>query len=302
MKIYLNGKHVSREEAKVSVFDHGLLYGDGVFEGIRVYDGCVFRLRQHLERLYRGAQGIQLTIPLSIQGLQDVVVETVRLNEKRDAYVRLVVTRGDGDLGLSPSKCPHPTVFVIVDDIVIYPEEVYREGVEVIITDIRRVPAVCINPEWKTLNYMNNILAKLDGERKGYQEVIMLNMEGEVAEGSSDNIFIYHDSRIRTPAVPLGALPGITRGAVLDIAKEEKIPTEEGRIRPDDLYAAEECFLTGTAAELVPVVRIDGRPVKDGRVGPMVTRLREIFEARTRIDGVQVYEDELAESASGTGG
>lgn len=302
MKIYLNGKYVSREEARVSVFDHGLLYGDGVFEGIRVYDGCIFRLREHLERLYRGAQGIQLTIPLSADEMQDVVVETVRLNEKRDAYIRLVVTRGDGDLGLSPSKCPQPTLFVIVDDIGIYPEKVYREGVEVIISDIRRVPASCINPEWKTLNYMNNILAKLDGERKGYQEVIMLNMDGEVAEGSSDNIFILDGSRLRTPATPYGALPGITRGAVLDIAREQGIPAEEGKIRPEDLYSAEECFLTGTAAELVPVVRIDGRPVRDGCVGPMVTRLREIFEARTRVDGVQVYEDELAESASGAAG
>lgn len=302
MKIYFNGGYVSREEAKVSVFDHGLLYGDGVFEGIRVYDGCIFRLKQHLERLYRSAQGIQLSIPLSLEEMRDVVVETVRKNERRDAYVRLVVTRGDGDLGLSPSKCPSPTVFVIADEIGIYPEEVYREGVEVIITDIRRIPAACINPEWKTLNYINNILAKLDGERRGYQEVIMLNMDGEVAEGSSDNIFIFDGSRLRTPATPLGALPGITRGAVLDIAREAGIPAEEGRIYPEELYAAEECFLTGTAAELVPVVRIDGRAVNNGEVGPMVTKLREAFEKLTRVDGVQVGEDKLAESASGTSG
>lgn len=298
MQIYLDGEFVSKEDARISVFDHGLLYGDGVFEGIRVYNGCIFRLRQHLERLYRSAQGIQLQIPLTVGELQQAVVETVRRNGRPDAYVRLVVTRGKGDLGLSPRKCPRPTIFIIADAIVIYPERVYREGVDVIITHIRRVPAVCLNPEWKTLNYMNNILAKLDGEAKGYEEVIMLNVDGDVAEGSSDNIFIYDGKRLRTPATPLGALPGVTRGAVLEIARKAGIATDEGRIRPEDLYAAEECFLTGTAAELVPVVRIDGRPIKDGNVGPMVAQLRASFEELTRVDGVRVFEGRPAGSSS----
>lgn len=298
MKVYLDGKYVSKEDARISVFDHGLLYGDGVFEGIRVYDGCVFRLRAHLERLYRGAEGIELAIPVSIDDMEEVVVETVRLNERRDAYVRLVVTRGVGDLGLSPKKCPKPTVFCIADSIGIYPKEVYEKGVEVMITHIRRVPTACVNPEWKTLNYINNILAKIDGEKKGFDEVIMLNVEGNVAEGSSDNIFIYDGERLRTPAVPLGALPGITRGAVLDIAAEMGIPTEEGTINPDDLYAAKECFLTGTAAELVPVVRVDGREIGGGRVGELTDRLRERFVAITRTDGVLVY-GEAEEEARG---
>jgi branched-chain amino acid aminotransferase len=292
MKIYLNGKYVSKEDATISVFDHGLLYGDGVFEGIRVYDGCVFRLRQHLERLYRGAGGIELSIPISIDEMKEVVVETVRLNDRRDGYVRLVVTRGVGDLGLSPKKCPRPTIFCIADKIAIYPKEVYEQGVEVMITHLRRVPASSINPAWKTLNYMNNILAKLDGEKKGFDEVIMLNVEGNVAEGSSDNIFIYDGEALRTPAVEVGALPGITRGAVLDIAREMGIPTEEGIIRPEDLYAAKECFLTGTAAEVVPVVRVDGKDIGGGKVGDLVDRLRERFVAITRSDGVQVYADE----------
>jgi len=299
MKIYLDGKYVSKDDAKISVFDHGLLYGDGVFEGIRVYDGCVFRLDQHLERLYRGARGSELEVPRSIDEMRDVVVETVRLNEKRDAYVRLVVTRGVGDLGLSPKKCPRATVFCIADRIGIYPKEVYEQGVEVMITHIRRVPAASLNPEWKTLNYMNNILAKLDGEKKGFDEVIMLNAEGNVAEGSSDNIFVYDGETLRTPAVQLGALPGITRGAVLDIARELGVPTEEGAVSPDDLYRARECFLTGTAAELVPVVRVDGKAIGDGSVGPLVDRLRERFVAITRSDGVQVYARENEEAAAG---
>jgi branched-chain amino acid aminotransferase len=296
MEIYLDGKYVSKEDATISVFDHGLLYGDGVFEGIRVYDGCVFRLRQHLERLYRGAEGIELDIPISIDEMESVVVETVRLNKRRDGYVRLVVTRGVGDLGLSPKKCPRPTIFCIADSIGIYPEEVYENGVEVMITHVRRVPASSINPAWKTLNYINNILAKLDGEKKDFDEVIMLNVEGNVAEGSSDNIFIYDGEKLRTPAVEVGALPGITRGAVLDIARELGIEAEEGVISPEELYAAKECFLTGTAAELVPVVRVDGKNIGDGKVGPLVSRLRDRFEDITRTDGVHVPEEAEGET------
>ena len=289
MLIYFNGKLIPKEEAKVSVYDHGLLYGDGVFEGIRSYNGKVFRLEQHLDRLYNSAQTIALKIPLSKEEMGEAVLKTLRANKLRDAYIRLVVTRGIGDLGLDPRKCPKPTIFIITDKIVLYPEEFYRNGLEVIVTKTKRNIKEALNPEIKSLNYLNNILARIEVNKAGMAEGIMTNVEGYVAEATADNIFIVRNEEVITPPTEMGALRGITREAVLKIAESLGIKTHELPFTAKELYEADECFLTGTAAEVIPVVKVDGKNIGNGKPGEITLKLREGFKKLTQREGTAIY-------------
>ncbi len=290
MKIWLDGQLVEKEQAKVSVFDHGLLYGDGVFEGIRVYDGCIYRLDQHLERLWSSAKYIKLAIPLSREEMQHAVVETVRANGLRDGYIRLVVTRGEGDLGLNPTNCPRPTVFIIADQIRLFPKELYENGIEVISAAVQRQPVSALNPRVKSLNYLNNILARIEANNAGAHEAIILDLRGFVVECTADNIFVVRHGTITTPPVYLGALRGITRDAVIEIAREMDLDIREEPFTLYEVYDADEIFLTGTAAELVPVVKVDGRTVGTGRPGPVFNQLLKEFRQRAPRDGVMVYD------------
>jgi branched-chain amino acid aminotransferase len=276
-QIYIDGALVPAEEAKVSVFDHGLLYGDGVFEGIRVYNGKVFKLTEHIRRLYDSAKAIWLQIPLAPEEMGRVVEETVAANEIHDGYVRLVVTRGAGDLGLDPRKCPRPTIFCIADTITLYPQEFYDNGLEVITVAVPASHPESLNPAIKSCNYLNNVLAKIEGIRSGVMEAIMLNHQGYVAECTGDNIFIARDGVLKTPHPSAGILRGITRDTVIELAAAADVPVEEPNITRYDLYTADECFLTGSAAEIVPVVTVDGRTIGDGSPGPITQRLREAF-------------------------
>jgi branched-chain amino acid aminotransferase len=288
MLIYLNGKLVPRDEAKVSVFDHGFLYGDGVFEGIRVYDGNVFRLKEHIDRLYESAKTIALEIPMSREELIQATVNTVAANNRRDAYIRLVVSRGPGDLGIDPRNCDRPTVVIIVGSIRLYPAELYEDGVGLITSSFRRIPMQCLDPRIKSLNYLNNILAKLEATRASAPEAVMLNYSGRVAECTADNIFIVKNGGLRTPPVMEGALGGVTRDAVMDLARDAGIPCLETRMGLHDLYNADECFLTGTGAEIMPVASIDGRRIGDGRAGATTQRLLAAFRELRVEDGVRV--------------
>jgi branched-chain amino acid aminotransferase len=281
-RVYLNGKLVDKADAKVSVFDHGLLYGDGVFEGIRVYGGKVFRLREHVDRLYDSARHIYLEIPLTRQQMTEAVLETVRANAKEDGYIRLVVTRGAGGLGLDPGKTSNPQVIIIVDDISLYPAEFYERGLEVITASVIRNHPAALDPRIKSLNYLNNILAKVEAVRAGCQEAIMLNHRGELAECTGDNLFLVKKGNLRTPYLAAGILEGVTRNAVIELAREAKIPVQEMALTRHDVYAADECFLTGTAAEVVPVVKCDGRPIGSGKPGPITRQLRERFHQLAR--------------------
>ncbi len=289
--VYLNGQFVPAEEAKISVFDHGVLYGDGVFEGIRAYNGRIFKLDEHLQRLYRSAHSIMLEIPLSFDEMKQAVIETVRANGLRDAYIRLVVTRGVGDLGLDPRKCKEPTVFIIASSIVLYPAEFYEKGLSLITCSTRRNISEAIDPSLKSLNYLNNILAKIETIRAGVPEGLMLNSEGYVAECTGDNIFIVYGDRVITPPVHVGALEGITRGVVMELAEQLGYEVAEEMFRLPAVYNADECFLTGTAAEIVPVVEVDGRKIGTGEPGPVTKRLREAFLDLVQREGAPVYED-----------
>jgi branched-chain amino acid aminotransferase len=287
--IYLDGEFLPRERAVVSVFDHGLLYGDGVFEGIRAYHGRVFKLGEHLDRLYDSARTIAMEIPLTKDEMQEVVLETLRRNDLRDAYIRLVVTRGVGDLGLDPKKCPKPFVFCITASIVLYPDELYQNGLSVITVSTRRnIPDACV-PRVKSLNYLNNIYAKIEANLAGAPEAIMLNKEGYVAEATGDNIFLVKKGILITPPAYVGLLEGVTRNAVLDLAREKGIPAEEKVFTLYDVYTADEVFLTGTAAEIIPTVRVDGRPIADGKPGPMTRELIAAFRELTRVDGPLIF-------------
>lgn len=288
MKIYLDGALVDSAEAKISVFDHGLLYGDGVFEGIRLYGGNVFRLEQHLERLEYSAKAILLTMPWSRKELADAVCETCRANQLRDAYIRLVVTRGVGDLGLSPWLCKKPSVFIIADKIALYPAKYYVEGLEIVTVPTRRVNPAALSPAIKSLNYLNNILAKIEAKQFGALEAIMLNDQGFVAECTGDNIFVIHKGKIFTPAAQQGALKGITRDAVFDLAAELNIPIEEHDLTRYDVWNADEVFLTGTGAEVIPVVKLDGRQIGDGKPGPIFSRVLEAFRRLVLVDGTKI--------------
>lgn len=287
MKIYLNGKLVDKEKAHISVFDHGLLYGDGVFEGIRTYDGLIFRLNEHMDRLYRSAAAIELKIPMTKARMVEAIIETLKANNLTDAYIRLVVTRGFGDLGLDPRKCSAPTVFIITDKIKLYPRKYYQEGLEIITANTRRNFPKALDPRIKSLNYLNNILAKIDAIKAGTEEAIMLTHDGYVAECTGDNIFIVKDGVLMTPPVEIGALEGITRDAVINLAKKAGIDFTEKLLRVEDLYSADEVFLTGTAAEIIPVVKIDKRMIKAGKPGKVTLKLWEEFRALTKIDGVR---------------
>ncbi len=285
IKIYIDGKFFPKEDAKVSVFDHGLLYGDGVFEGIRTYDGLIFKLKEHIDRLYQSAHTIMLSIPMSKNEMINAVKRTLRENKLRDAYIRLIVTRGLGDLGLDPRKCPKATVIVIADKISLYPPEFYKKGMNIVTIPTQRT--IHEIAQVKSLNYLNNILAKVEAINAGVEEAVMLNSEGYVAECTGDNILIVKNGALLTPPIHIGFLPGITRGAVMDIARAKKIPVCEKILTRYDLFNADECFLTGTAAEIIPVVKIDGRVVSSGKPGKMTLALTGEFRKITRSDGVR---------------
>ncbi|MFH1066439.1 MAG: branched-chain-amino-acid transaminase [bacterium] len=290
MKIYIDGNIVPKTEAKISVFDHGLLYGDGVFEGIRAYHGRVFKLEEHIERLYDSAKAILLTIPLSKKEMAKAVLETCRANELRDGYIRLVVTRGVGDLGLSPKKCPKPTVFIIAASIELYPEELYKKGLKVMTVPTQRMSHAAVNPAIKSLNYLNNILAKIEGHLMGVQEVLMLNAEGYVAECSGDNVFVVKNGKLFTPPVYAGALGGITRRVIFELAQELNVSVTETMMTRYDLFVADEIFLTGTGAEVIPAVELDGRAIGDGAVGPWTKKFIHSYAELTKRSGAPIFE------------
>ena len=278
MKIYIDGKYYDKADAKVSVFDHGLLYGDGIFDGIRIYNGKVFKIKEHIERLYESAKAIILEIPMTKEEMKAAVEDAVKVNERKDGYIRLVITRGEGSLGLDPASCKKATVIIIVSDIQLYPKEYYEKGIALVTVTSRRIPSECLDPRIKSLNYLNNIMAKLEAKQAGCLEAVMLNTQGFVAECTADNIFIVKEGRLLTPSVYHGALEGITRQTVMEIAEKIGIKSEETTLAPYDLYTADECFLTGTGAEIVPVVKIDGRVIGSGVPGKVTKILVENFK------------------------
>jgi len=288
LKVYFDGKLVDASQAKVSIYDHGLLYGDGVFEGIRSYNGLVFKLKEHIDRLYESAHTILLKIPLTKTELTKAVIGTLKANHLRDGYIRVVVTRGVGDLGLDPRKCLRPTVFIITDKITLYPEKLYKEGMEIITVPTPRNLPEALNPQIKSLNYLNNILAKIEATNAGVAEALMLGAQGYVAECTGENIFIVRDGVLKTPPPYVGILKGITRGCVMELARKIRVPAAEEMLTRHDLYNAEECFLTGTAAEIAPIVKIDGRVIGSGRPGRVTLRLMADFRKLTKTDGVRV--------------
>jgi len=282
LKVYINGTLFDKEDARISVYDHGLLYGDGVFEGIRSYGGKVFRLREHLDRLWESAKAICLEIPITAEQLADDIHKTLRTNEIDDGYIRVVVTRGSGTLGLDPNRCGDPQVIIITDHITLYPQELYERGLEIVtVSTIRNHPAA-LSPRVKSLNYLNNILAKIEGLQAGCVEALMLNTKGEVAECTGDNIFLVRQGKLFTPPREAGILEGITRDAVIELAREAGIEVREVPLTKHDVYIADECFLTGTAAEVVPVAKVDSRPIGDGQPGPVTRQLRDGFNRLTR--------------------
>lgn len=287
MLVYLNGKLVDKEKAAISVFDHGLLYGDGVFEGIRCYDRLIFKLNEHIDRLYRSADAIELKMPMTKPDMIKAVIETLKANALQDAYIRLVVTRGRGDLGLDPRKCKTPTVFIITDKISLYPKEFYQKGLEIITSKTKRNLAAALDPRIKSLNYLNNILAKIDAIKAGVEEAIMLTYNDYVAECTGDNIFIVRDGQLMTPPTDVGALEGITRNAVIGLAKKIGMPFQEKMLKLEEVYSADEVFLTGTAAEIIPVTKIDKRRIGSGKPGEITPRLMEEFKALTKTDGAK---------------
>jgi branched-chain amino acid aminotransferase len=285
MKIYIDGKFYDEKNAKISVFDHGLLYGDGVFEGIRAYHGQVFKLKEHIQRLYWSAKAILLEIPITPEAMTEAVLATCRRNRCKDGYIRLVVTRGVGTLGLNPNRCARPSVIIIAGKIQLYPPEMYEKGMAIATVATTRNLVNSINPAIKSLNYLNNILAKIEANNAGVEEAIMLNQEGYVAECTGDNIFIVRAGQLVTPPLSAGALYGITRNTVLELARENGIPTGEPNLSRYDLYVADECFVTGSGAEIVPVTKIDGRVIGAGVPGPVTRSLIEKYHALTKVSG-----------------
>ena len=282
LKVYVNGKLVDKDEAAISVYDHGLLYGDGVFEGIRSYGGKVFRLQEHLDRLWYSAKAIWLEIPITKEKMAAAIEETLAKNGIEDGYIRVVVTRGCGTLGLDPDKCSDPQVIIITDYISLYPDEVYEKGLEIITVSTARNHPAALSPRIKSLNYLNNILAKIEGKQAGCVEALMLNHKGEVAECTGDNIFLVRNGTLLTPPNDAGILEGITRAAVIELARQSGIEVCEVPLTKHDVYIADECFLTGTAAEVVPVVKVDSRTIGDGTPGPITRKLAERFRKLTR--------------------
>jgi len=288
MKVYINGKFYDKKEAKISVFDHGLLYGDGVFEGIRSYSRLVFKLKEHIDRLYESAHSIMLEIPMNKERMIKAVIATLEENKLTNGYIRLVVTRGEGDLGLDPHKCKgHGAVIIIVDKIALYPEKFYKEGLRILtVPTVRNLPEA-VNPQIKSLNYLNNILAKIEAVNAGYDEAIMLDSLGYVAECTGDNIFIVKNNHLYTPPQCMGTLRGITRDAVLEISRRDKIQTHEHVITRHEVYISDECFLTGTAAEIVPVVNVDHRVIGTGKPGKVTLNLMRKFKELTKKEGTR---------------
>jgi branched-chain amino acid aminotransferase len=284
--VYIDGEFLPPEQAKISVFDHGFLYGDGIFEGIRAYNGRVFKLSEHLNRLFRGAKAILLTIPLTQEQLGQTVLECLRRAGLKDAYIRLIVSRGKGDLGLDPAKCREgASIIIIVDGIALYPKEIYESGLKMITVTTRRNVPTAINPAIKSLNYLNNIIARLEVTRAGCLEGLMLNHEGYVAEATGDNIFLLRDGKLLTPPVSVGILDGITRRTAIELTKTMGIETKEEQFTVYDVYTSDECFLTGTAAEIAPVVELDGRIIGDGKPGKMTKDLMQRFHELTQTEG-----------------
>jgi branched-chain amino acid aminotransferase len=289
-KIYIDGKFYSEANAKVSVFDHGLLYGDGIFEGIRFYNGRVFRLEQHLERLWNSARSICLEIPTTRQEMTEALLETIRQNHLRDGYIRLVVTRGVGNLGLNPEQCKNPSVIIIVATIALYHEDFYRKGLSIVTVATRRSNPASLNPAVKSLNYLNNVMARIEANLASADEALMLNDAGNVAECTADNVFIIKHGRIFTPPITAGALQGITRSVVFDIAGDFDLKVIEADFTRHDIFVADECFLTGTAAEIVPVVKADGRIIGNGKPGPITTRIVARFREMTQNTGTPIFD------------
>lgn len=287
MKVYLDGKLIDKKDAKISVFDHGLLYGDGVFEGIRSYNCLVFKLREHINRLYASAQAILLKIPITKEAMIKAIVNTLIVNKLRDAYIRVVVTRGEGDLGLDPRKCKSPSIFIITDKIVLYPKEYYEKGLSIVTVSTRRNIPEALSPQVKSLNYLNNILAKLEAINFDSEEALMLSSDGLVAECTGDNIFIIKDKTLITPPTTVGVLDGITRQAALELSSKLKLKTKETLMTRYDLFNADEVFLTGTAAEIIPVVKIDGRIIGEGKPGKSTLSLIKEFHKITKTEGVR---------------
>jgi len=286
---YVDGRFVPKAEATVSVYDHGFLYGDGVFEGIRAYNGRVFKLVEHVDRLFQSAHTLQLKIPMTQEGMREAIVETVRRSGLKDAYIRPVISRGRGDLGIDPRKCPTPTVVIIVDTIQLYPQEAYQKGLRMVTTSTRMRPLDVLNPRIKTCNYLSNILGRLEVNLAGMDEGLMLTTSGYVAECTADNVFIVKGGRVLTPPVSVGILEGITRQTVLDLCGTLRIPAVEQMMALHDVYTADECFLTGTGAELGPVVQLDGRAIGGGTPGPVTHRILKAFREFAAREGTPVY-------------
>jgi branched-chain amino acid aminotransferase len=289
ISVYINGEFYAKEDAKISVFDHGLLYGDGVFEGIRAYNGRVFRLKQHIDRLYEGAHSIMLNIPLSKEDTQEAILETLRKNQLKDAYIRAIVSRGEGDLGLDPQRCPKPTVIIIADKIAIYPQEMYEKGLSVITAATRRNVPEGVNPQMKSLNYLNNIMAKIEANRAGVPEAIMLNTDNYVAECTGDNIFLVKNGVLITPPTYVGILIGVTRNAIMEVAAKKGYKVIEKVFTRHEMYNADEVFLTGTAAEAIPVVDIDGRKIGNGQPGEVTKDIIKAFREMVMSEGTEIY-------------
>ena len=288
MKIYMNGKLVPENQARVSVFDHGLLYGDGVFEGIRSYNGRVFMLEEHVARLYRSAKAIALEIPMTPEGVMRAVLRTCRANNCMNGYIRLVVTRGVGTLGLNPYLCKKPQVIIIAADIQLYPRELYKKGLDIVTVGTMRNQPEALNPSIKSLNYLNNVLAKIEAINAGVMEAIMLNPQGFVSEATGDNLFVVRNGELLTPPTEAGILEGITRNVVMDLAREIGMPVREKMMSRYDLYTSDEIFLTGTAAEVIPVVKIDRRVIGHGKPGPHTTELLKQFKKFAQSSGVPI--------------
>lgn len=289
MKIYIDGNYYAEAEAKISVFDHGLLYGDGVFEGIRFYSGRVFKLPEHIDRLYDSAQAICLKIPMDRERMSQAVVETIRENGLKDGYVRLIVTRGVGNLGLSPERCKTPTIIIIASTIALYPAELYSRGLDVITCATRRISPAALSPAIKSLNYLNNILAKIEANQAGAGEGLMLNEQGYIAECTGDNIFVVKRGEVFTPPISAGGLRGITRGVIFEIAADLQIKIKEPELTRYDVYTADECFLTGTAAEIIPMVKLDSRPIGTGLPGELTAKFLDKFHELTQSTGTPIY-------------
>jgi len=292
--IFIDGEFVRKEDAKISVYDHGFLYGDGVFEGIRVYGGNIFRLEQHLKRLYNSAKAIMLEIPYTSEELTDIIVQAIQRNGFKDAYIRVVVSRGEGDLGLDPYNCSNPSVIVIVEKLAIYPKELYESGLEIVSVGSRRNAPDVLSPKLKSLNYLNNILVKIEAHLSGASEALMMNSQGYVAECTADNIFIVKGNQVITPPGYIGALEGITREAIMEMADSLGYEVKEEPFTRHDVYVADEVFLTGTAAEVIAVVKVDGRQIGDGIPGETTKALLEEFRKQVTADGVKVFSEKVS--------